>query len=117
MPTSEPALWSIVRVPFPYTDRPVRQHRPALVVAANDLQSSHALLWVLMITSAENRGWAEDVLVSDHKRAGLPVPSLVRCTKIATIDAQDAEPIGMLPSQDRKKVVRNVERILSALLT
>jgi hypothetical protein len=24
----------VVRVPFPYTDRPTRQHRPALVVSA-----------------------------------------------------------------------------------
>jgi hypothetical protein len=24
-------LWDIVKVPFPYTDRPVRQRRPALV--------------------------------------------------------------------------------------
>jgi len=26
--------WDIIKVPFPYTDRPVRQRRPALVVAA-----------------------------------------------------------------------------------
>jgi hypothetical protein len=32
MPIFEP--WDIVRVPFPYTDRPVRQRRPALIVAA-----------------------------------------------------------------------------------
>jgi len=107
MATSE--LWSIVRVPFPYTDRPVRQHRPALVVATNE---THALLWVLMITSAENRGWPEDVLIRDQKRAGLPVPSLVRCAKIATIDAQDAQRIGTLASADREKVARHIRRIL-----
>jgi mRNA interferase MazF len=27
-------VWDIVKVPFPYTDRPVRQRRPALVIAA-----------------------------------------------------------------------------------
>ncbi|HTX03167.1 MAG TPA: type II toxin-antitoxin system PemK/MazF family toxin [Candidatus Acidoferrales bacterium] len=102
-----------MRVPFPYTDRPVRQHRPALVVAAT---GEDALLWVLMITSAENRGWPEDVLISDHKGAGLPVPSLVRCAKIATIDAQDAERIGTLPIADRKKIVRIVQRILTPVL-
>ena len=105
--------WSVVRIPFPYTDRPVRQHRPALVIAAGELTSAHALLWVLMITSAENRGWPEDVLISDYASVGLPVPSLVRCAKIATIDAQDADPIGLLPNADRKSVMRNVERILS----
>ncbi len=45
MATFEP--WSIVKVPFPYTDRPVRQRRPALVVAAGELESAHGLLWVL----------------------------------------------------------------------
>ena len=109
-------LWSVVRVPFPYTDRPVRQHRPALVVAANGLQSAHALLWVLMITSAENRGWPQDVVISNYERAGLPVASLVRCAKIATIDAQDAEPIGTLPNADRPKVARHVRRLLAPLL-
>jgi mRNA interferase MazF len=109
MATSDSPPWSIVRVPFPYTDRPVRQYRPALVIAAT---GADALLWVLMITSAENRGWPEDVLISDHKRAGLPVRSLVRCAKIATIDVQNAERIGMLPNADRKKVARIVQRIL-----
>jgi mRNA interferase MazF len=116
MPISDTALWSIVRVPFPYTDRPVRAHRPALVIAADDLRSAHALLWVLMITSAENRGWPDDILISDYKRAGLPVPSLVRCAKVATIDAQDAERIGTLPSADTAKVARHVRRILLPLL-
>jgi mRNA interferase MazF len=43
-----------------------------------------------MITSAENRGWAGDVPVSDLALAGLPAPSVIRTAKIATIDAVDA---------------------------
>ncbi len=105
-------LWSVVRVPFPYTDRPVRQYRPALVIAAGDLETTHGLLWVLMITSAENRGWSDDVHISDHERAGLPVPSLIRCAKIATIDARDAERLGSLPAADCPKVARRIRRIL-----
>jgi len=38
----------------------------------------HGLLWVLMITSAENRGWDGDVDVSDLEFSGLPVASVVR---------------------------------------
>ena len=85
MPIFEP--WDIVRVPFPYTDRPVRQRRPALIVAAGDLQTAHGLLWLAMITSAEHRGWPGDVVISDLSGAGLPAPSIVRPAKIATIDA------------------------------
>jgi mRNA interferase MazF len=116
MASSELSLWNVVRVPFPYTDRPVRQHRPALVVGARGLRSAHDLVWILMITSAENRGWPEDVAISDHGRAGLPVPSLVRCAKIATIDARDAERIGVLPSADRVQVRRHLRRILAPLI-
>lgn len=104
--------WDIVKVPFPYTDRPVRQHRPALVVAAGQLEANHGLLWVLMITSAENRRWDSDVVVSNLEAAGLPAPSMVRCAKIATIEARDAERIGTLPAGDRKKVAGHLAATL-----
>lgn len=96
--------WDIVKVPFPYTDRPVRQRRPALVIAAKGVQEHHGLLWVLMITSAENRGWPGDVEITDIDKAGLPAPSVIRTAKIATIEAKDAERIGSLESQARKRV-------------
>lgn len=101
-------VWDVVKVPFPYTDRPVRQRRPALVVAVNGLQDRHGLLWVLMITSVDNRGWPGDVEVSDLTVAGLPADSLVRTAKIATIEAKDAERIGTLPADDRGHVERQV---------
>jgi mRNA interferase MazF len=33
-----------IKVPFPYTDRPIHQRRPALVVAADGLEVRHGLL-------------------------------------------------------------------------
>jgi mRNA interferase MazF len=112
MPTFK--AWDVVRVPFPYTDRPIRQHRPALVVGAGELEAEHGLLWVLMITSAENRRWSDDVVISDRVAAGLPADSVVRCAKIATIEADDADRIGSLPTADRRKVAENVNRALDA---
>lgn len=106
-------LWDVVKVPFPYTDKPVHQYRPALVVAAGKLESAHGLLWVLMITSSANRGWADDVAISNLKMAGLPAASVVRCAKIATIEASDAERIGRLPSADRKKVATNLAGLMT----
>ena len=111
MPTFKP--WDVVRVPFPYTDRPARQHRPALVVAAGDLETAHGLLWVVMITSADNRRWSGDVPISDLAASGLPAPSVVRCAKIATIEASDAACIGTLPPADRKKVAERLVRPLA----
>lgn len=84
----------VVRVPFPYTDRATRQHRPALVVSAPEMESEHGLLWVLMITSAENRGWPGDLAITNLAGAGLPAPSVVRTAKIATIQARDADLLG-----------------------
>lgn len=105
--------WDVVKVPFPYTDRPVRQFRPALIIAASRIEAAHGLIWVLMITSASNRGWTDDVAISNLKMAGLPVASVVRCAKIATIDASAAERIGRLPRADQHKVIKLVTRILS----
>lgn len=96
--------WDIVKVPFPYTDRPVRQRRPALVIAADGIQQHHGLLWVLMITSAENRGWPGDVEIADLHKAGLPAPSVIRTAKIATIEAKEADRIGRLETESRLRV-------------
>lgn len=115
MPTFE--TWDVVKVPFPYTDRAVYQRRPALVIAAETLESAHALLWLLMITSAENRRWPEDVLISDIRKAGLPASSVVRCAKIATIDARDAERVGTLPAKERPRVSRKISAVLASALS
>ena len=108
--------WDVVKVPFPYTDRPVRQRRPALVIAADDLQVCHSLLWVLMITSADNRSWPSDVPISDLGAAGLPAPSVVRTAKIAVIDARDAERLGTLSNSERSAIAGNLSRHLSEVL-
>ena len=120
MPSSEGwafDLWDVVKLPFPYTDRPVRERRPAVVIAAGDLLHRHGLLWVIMITAAENRGWAGDVPVSDLAEAGLPAPSIVRPAKIAVIDARDAQRLGSLPNADRSAVSADLANRLRPLLT
>ena len=109
-------VWDLVKVPFPYTNRPVQQRRPALVVAVPDTLGGPALLWVLMVTSAANRGWPGDVLVSELADAGLPAASVVRSAKIATIDAADAERTGSLPLADRMQVVAALQNNLAHVL-
>jgi mRNA interferase MazF len=109
-------VWTIVKLPFPYTDRPVRQRRPALVIASETQDTASGLLWVLMITSAENRGWSRDVEISDLTGTGLPVRSIVRTAKIATIDASDAEKLGRLPRADCRKISENLMEQLSDAL-
>ena len=59
MPISEPALrqWDVVVLPFPYADRLAEKRRPGVVVSKTALARDHGIVWVAMITSAENAGW------------------------------------------------------------
>lgn len=99
---------AVVKVPFPYTDRATRQSRPALVVSDPGFAEANGLLWVMMITSAENRGWAGDVAIRDSARAGLPVPSVIRTAKIATIEVRDASVLGRIPASLLGEVDRHL---------
>ena len=102
----------VIRVPFPDTDRAARQWRPALVVSTARLEELHGLVWVVMITSAENRGWPDDVEVANIETAGLPVPSLIRSAKIATLDARDASKLGRISAIQLGQVTRRLAKTL-----
>ena len=69
--------FDIVVVPFPYADRLAEKRRPALVISNRKL-APFGLIWVAMITSADNAPWSCDVDIADLARAGLPAPSVVR---------------------------------------
>lgn len=115
MPAFESGV--VVRVPFPYVGRERRQHRPALVVSRGAVGEGGALLWVLMITSAENRPWPGDVSIDDSSAyTGLPVPSVVRSCKIATIAATSVEAVGRLGGQTMRKVTEELGHVLGARL-
>ena len=105
----------VIKVPFPYADRATRQSRPAVVVSTAQLQDLHGLLWVAMITSAENRGWPDDVPVADLKLAGLPVPSVIRSAKIATIDAADASKLGRVSAGQVRRLTGKIGQRLGAV--
>ena len=102
----------VIKVPIPYTDRPTRQSRPALVVSSGGIEDAHGLLWVVMIASAENRGWPGDVPVHNLAAAGLPVPSVIRTAKLATIETSDATMLGKVPAALFRKVAMRLRREL-----
>jgi mRNA interferase MazF len=84
------AAFDIVVVPFPYADRLAEKRRPALVISGTRL-APYGLVWVAMITSAENERWPSDVIISNFDRACLPAPSVVRPAKIACIEVARIE--------------------------
>lgn len=104
---------AVVKVPFPYTDRDVRQRRPALIVSAAPLGGDGQLYWVLMITSAEHRRWPGDIALGRHyEQAGLPAPSLIRTSKIATVEASRMEPLGRMPDSFMEAVRAELDQAL-----
>jgi mRNA interferase MazF len=109
MPTPVFKPGDVIKVPFPYVDKPVRQYRPALVVSSIAVNDGPGLLWVLMITSAKNRSWPGDLEIADLEKAGLPAASVVRCAKIATIESSSATRIGEIESakyEDIRAILR-----------
>lgn len=84
MLTYEP--FSIVIVPFPFTDKHQVKRRPALVLSSKDFQKDTGHVTLLMITSAKHSAWKNDYLLVDLNSAGLESSSIVR-QKIFTIDS------------------------------
>jgi mRNA interferase MazF len=88
--------------------------RPALVVSAREIGGSGPLFWAAMITSAENRGWPDDVSLLDrYAECGLKIPCVIRCAKIATFEAARADRIGRLPDD----LFAEVRRTLNGIMT
>jgi len=103
----------VVVVPFPYSDRLTEKRRPAIVVSAEQLTSKYGLVWLAMVTSADNRRWDCDVPVSDLNTAGLPAASLVRPAKIANVDADRVlQRIGRLVPKDVRAVQAQLKTFL-----
>ncbi len=80
------APFDVVVVPFPYSDGLAEKRRPALVVSALDLERKLDRVWVAMITSDRGQQLHGDATIRELTAAGLPAPSRLRASKIATIE-------------------------------
>lgn len=98
--------WDVVIVPFPFTDRNAAKVRPAVVVSSEALHEGAGKYFLAMITSAAHAPVEGDVVISDLRRAGLPAGSLVRPSKLATVERSAfRKRVGALPDSDRKRVM------------
>jgi len=106
--------FTVVRVPFPFTDRTATKNRPALVLsdtASFNTPAGHSVM--AMITSQGNAPWPLDCPISDLKTAGLPAPSLVRF-KLFTLDHRLVRgELGMLAAEDAQAVFNGLEQLFS----
>jgi mRNA interferase MazF len=85
MESSELRAGDIVVVPFPYSDKLAEKRRPALVISNQHLTEFHGLVWVVMVTSAKNPARRGDIALP-LEGSGLTHPSIIRTSKIATLE-------------------------------
>lgn len=105
--------FTVVRVPFPFTDRAATKNRPALIVSDQgpfNGPAGHSVM--AMITSAGNAPWPLDCPLEDLGAAGLPAPSMVRF-KLFTLDHRLVRgELGRLAPADAQRVHVGLARLL-----
>ena len=105
--------YTVVRVPFPFTDRNTTKNRPAVVVSdakAFNTPAGHSVM--AMVTSQANPPWPLDCVVADLAAAGLPAPSRVRF-KLFTLDHRLVRGVlGKLSATDVAHIQSAIARLL-----
>lgn len=90
----------IVLIPFPFTDLSGNKNRPALVLLNNEIDITVAFI-------STQIKWKEihDILISPNKENGLKKDSVIRISKIATLDKElILGKLGKLAESDLKKI-------------
>jgi len=73
---------SVILIPFPFTDLTGTKIRPAVVLSNNELDVT-----ICFVTSELKWKTEYDIPIFPSNGNGLKVPSLIRISKIATIDS------------------------------
>lgn len=96
--------YTIISVPFPFTDSAQTKKRPAVVVSSEYHQNKTSHVTLLMVTTAKHSRWDDDHIIIDLASAGLRTPSIVR-QKLFTIDSRlIIKKIGILGIEDQKNL-------------
>ncbi len=107
--------YSVVLVPFPFTDKKYEKKRPAIVLSSTQHQKNTGHITLLMITSAKNSSWPSDHLIKHLDETGLNAASLIR-QKIFTIDSRLViKSTGRLHKNDKEAVLKALQKHLSLL--
>ena len=104
----------IVWLQFPFVEIGTLKARPCVVLNSAPLGPDGDLIWAAMITGAAKSGWPGDVVISDHAAAGLPIPSIVRRAKLATLAGGSARHVGHLAAADLTAVLSFLKATLPA---
>ena len=107
--------YSLVRVPFPFTDRQAQKRRPALVLSDPSFQRRSGHLVLAMVTSAQQSTWPLDWLIQDRNGTGLSQPCLVRFKLFSLDERLILGGLGELSPVDRQGVAQCLSQLLPPL--
>ena len=97
----------IVLIPFPFTDLSGSKNRPALVLVSGEMDVALAFI-------STQLKWKEDtdILLKPTKENGLKIESVVRLSKLATVDKEPAiGRLGRIENKTREQVNKNIIKI------
>ncbi len=105
--------WDVVAVDYPFIGGDETKRRPALIVSSDALRVAHGVYWAAMITTARAGVRAEDIPVTDPRKAGLPQQCVMRVPRLATLsDVQISHRIGSITPRDRNAVAALLKKYL-----
>lgn len=102
--------WEIVLIPFPFSDLSGQKVRPALVLFVDEAQGD---ILVAFLTSNVVEKDVYGVSIEKSDENGLRIDSILRLSKLATLDAKCAiGRIGTLEGRYRKEIHKRLHEIL-----
>ncbi len=110
--------FDVVLVPFPFADLSSSKRRPCLVLATFRPKSLGEHVIVAMMTSQVSPPlFPHDVRLRDFAQAKLPKPTLVRLSKVVTLDASlIVKRLGRLAEYDSKVVRKEFTAMFERLV-
>lgn len=106
------ATFSVVRVPFPFSDQHAKRRRPAVLISAPSFQKGSAHLLLAMVTTARHSSWPLDWCIQNLPPTGLRRPCLIRL-KLFTLDERlILGLLGHLAEEDRLGLQNNLRTLI-----
>lgn len=107
--------FSVVVVPFPYSDNVEKsKRRPAVIISKSaEYHNKTRKIIVAMITSS-TQPWPHDVVIRDYDKAGLHLACVVRMKLFTLEQSHIMEHIGSLSPRDQKSLKAALTKTLAS---